>query len=174
MRLTHCSLRRALINMAKRDRDMRVAHGKGKPWDWSIDRRHTRRMKTMVQKYGWPTFRMVGKRGANAAWYLVQHADHVVDWQERCLAFMQSAMIHSQATPKFVAMLTDRVLVNRGKRQMYGSQWYMNGAGAFGPRPIARRLSLDVRRKRVGLSPFRAYEQNMRKLFRSWKPGPVV
>lgn len=170
MLLMHRALRRELIRMAKRDRDMRVAYGKGKPWDWSIDRQHTRRMKQIVRTFGWPTLHMVGKRGTDAAWYLVQHADHDVTWQERCLTLVRVAMRRGQATPKYVAMLTDRVLVNRGKRQRYGSQWYTNAAGVFGPRPIMRRASLNKRRKQMGLLPFDAYERRMRKLYRSWKP----
>lgn len=173
MWLTHRSLRHALINMAKRDRDMRVAHGKGKPWDWSVDRRHTRRMKAIVQQYGWPTFRMVGKRGADAAWYLVQHADHDVAWQERCLALMRSAMTRGQATQRLFAMLTDRVLVNQGKWQLYGTQWCSDRGTLELRRPIRDRRRLAARRRVAGMNTFREAKRDMQRRYREWRPGPT-
>ncbi|MBI4434580.1 hypothetical protein HY635_02075 [Candidatus Uhrbacteria bacterium] len=163
-------LRLELLRMRRRDLAMRRAClYRAKPWDQSVDRTHTQRMKVIVRRYGWPTYDMVGKRAANAAWLLVQHADHDVAWQERCLAMMRDAVSAGQATPKFFAMLTDRVRVNRGKRQEYGSQWWVH-QGVFGPRPIHDRRRLNARRRAVGLPSFAVYEREMWKLYQRVHP----
>lgn len=157
-------LRSTILAMQRRDLAMRRAHiFRAKPWDRTVDRVHTQRMRAIVRRYGWPTYDMVGKRAADAAWLLVQHADHDVVWQERCLAMMQNAVSAEQATPKFFAMLTDRVLVNHGKRQKYGSQWWVH-RGVFGPRPIRDRRRLNARRRAVGLPPFAVYEREMQQM----------
>lgn len=169
--MAHPALARELIRMMRRDQRMRIAFGKGKRrWDRFLDRAHTKRMKVIVRTYGWPTFAMVGKRGAVAAWFLVQHADHDVGWQERCRARMERAVAERQAPPEFYAMLVDRVLVNHGKRQRYGSQWYTNTRGVFAPRLIQNRKQLALRRRRMGMRPFREYEKQMRAMFRRWQP----
>lgn len=50
---------------------------------------HTSRMKAIVAQVGWPTNRMVGSNGAQAAWLLVQHADHDKVFQQAVLKHMQ-------------------------------------------------------------------------------------
>jgi hypothetical protein len=37
-----------------------------------VDRKNTERLKQIVSKIGWPTKAMVGKKGASAAWHIVQ------------------------------------------------------------------------------------------------------
>jgi hypothetical protein len=54
-----------------------------------------------------------------------------------------------------VAYLTDRVLVNEGKQQMYGTQ----GAGATSPSEEAR---IDKNRRALGLEPWRSYVEKLR------------
>src|SRR4051794_26575249 len=49
-----------------------------------IDRDNTDRMKEIVKK-GWPGKSLVGRDGAQAAWILVQHADHDRSFQKECL-----------------------------------------------------------------------------------------
>ena len=41
-----------------------------------LDLSNTRRMKQIIGRYGWPGQSMVGARGCEAAWLLIQHADH--------------------------------------------------------------------------------------------------
>ena len=155
MRVQESKFRLERLAMAKRDQAMRKGCIlRGKPWDSTIDLRNTRRMKLIVQRYGWPTMPMVGKRAAMAAWLLVQHADRDVAWQERCLALLGAAAEEGTIERWHWAFLTDRVRVGRGKPQIYGTQFHTNARGKAAPRPIRDRKHLDVRRRAVGLSKF--------------------
>jgi hypothetical protein len=61
--------------------------------------------------------------------------DHDVKFQEYCLNLMKNAS-DGDVLKKQIAYLTDRILVNTGKKQLYGTQFYLNKKGVYGPRPI--------------------------------------
>ncbi len=70
---------------------------------------------------------------------------------------MQSFGTH-EVSPGDVAYLTDRVLVNEGKPQVYGTQFHeVNGHPE--PRPIEDPDSVDVRRAGVGLGTLAEYRE---------------
>lgn len=124
-----------------------------------VDAKHTARMKAIVARHGWPLRSMVGDDGAVAAWLLVQHADLDPEFQRRCLELMQAAP-PGETNRQNVAYLTDRVLVNEGKKQLYGTQFWLV-RGELVPRPIEAEAELDQRRKSVGLSSMNEYRTHM-------------
>jgi hypothetical protein len=124
-----------------------------------VDAKHTARMKEVIDKYGWPGKRMVGEDGAFAAWLLVQHADADPAFQKRCLELMQAAP-EGEVTKSNVAYLVDRVRVNSGEKQLYGTQfWTVDGE--LKPRPIEDEANLDKRRAEAGLGTMAEYTKQM-------------
>lgn len=126
----------------------------------------SRRMKRIVNRYGWPTKKLVGKRASHFAWLLVQHADNDVKFQEYCLKLIKETGQDDEVTKMQIAFLTDRVLVNKGKSQIYGTQFYADKDGKIIPRPIIDLLHLDDRRKIMGLRSFKEYKIEIE---RKWK-----
>jgi len=55
-----------------------------------------------------------------------------------------------------LALLTDRVKINQGMLQVYGSQLECRD-GAYRPKPVENPETLDERRASVGLQPFDEY-----------------
>jgi len=92
-------------------------------------------LKKIIKEIGWPVISKVGKEASQAAWLVAQHADHDVKFQEYCLNLMKNAS-DGDVLKKQIAYLTDRILVNTGKKQLYGTQFYLNKKGVYGPRPI--------------------------------------
>jgi hypothetical protein len=119
-------------------------------WDKEIDRKNTERMKLIIKEIGWPTRTKVGERGMKDAWLLVQHADHDLEFQRQCLELML-AEDPDEVGRRNIAYLTDRVLVNEGKPQLYGSQ-FTGTSGAFIPKPVEDMEHINDRRKEMGLS----------------------
>lgn len=148
--------------MMKRDQEMRNS---GK-YNSLIDKSNTASMKQIVRNYGWPGYQLVRKDGALAAWLLVQHADHDLVFQKKCLSLIENAVKRGQADKVSLAYLTDRVLVHEKKKQLYGTQFYLNKKGKYGPRPIKDLAKLDERRKVCGLEPFKKYEKTMQRAYR--------
>lgn len=119
----HLELREELKAMADADQAVRkkATAAKGKPEPevidtmMHVDRRNTARMHEIVDTYGWPTKTLVGAKASHEAWLLVQHADHDVEFQQRCLKLVTAHLRDGETTKTEFAYLTDRVLVNTGK-----------------------------------------------------------
>lgn len=124
-----------------------------------IDRDNTARLRAIVSEHGWPTRSLVGADGAKAAWLLVQHADLAPDFQRRCLELMQAAP-EGEVARDHIAYLTDRVAVNSGQPQVYGTQFHSVG-GKLVPRPIRDPQAVDARRANMNLSSLGIYTRHM-------------
>src|SRR5689334_12841618 len=86
----------------------------------TIDSENTGRMKEIIKQYGWPGPNLVGDDGTEAAFLLVQHADH--EFQKQVLPLVREAYHSHKLSGQDYALLLDRVLVSEGKLQVYGTQ----------------------------------------------------
>jgi uncharacterized protein DUF6624 len=123
-----------------------------------VDRKNTTRLKAIVAKYGWPGKTLVGEQAANAAWLLVQHADHDRPFQRQCLKLMEEAAKKGEVSKRDVAYLVDRLLVADGKRQRYGTQFKLE-KGEWIPNPIEDPASVDKRRAELDMPPLAEYKK---------------
>ncbi len=127
-------------------------------WDKKIDLANTQSLKRIIKTHGFPTRSLVGEEAFHGVWLLVQHADHDIVFQKYVLELLIALADQNEADKPDVAFLTDRVLVNSGEAQIFGTQFFINSHGEFKPRPIANSSELDVRRSAYGLEPFHEYE----------------
>jgi hypothetical protein len=120
-------------------------------------------LKEVIAKHGWPSFSMVGKEGAIDAWLLVQHADADPKFQRQCLDLMTKHP-NGEVQPSNVALLTDRVLLAEGKKQIYGTQFEFTDG-----KPMVLNLddpaNVDKRRAEVGLEPLEKYLEDSAKFY---------
>ncbi|MEW6734760.1 MAG: DUF6624 domain-containing protein [Acidobacteriota bacterium] len=130
----------------------------------NIDTKNTARMHEIIKEYGWPARSLVGYEGANAAWLLIQHADRDPEFQRECLALMKTAVEKGEASGIHFALLTDRVLVNQGKKQIYGTQFkYLDGE--LVPSPLEDPDNVDRRRQEIGLEPLEEYKNSLKEVY---------
>lgn len=150
--ITHPELRDELLAMAREDQDERTGVSPE-----NSDREHADRLAAIVERFGWPTRTMVGTDGGTAAWLIAQHADFDVDFQARMLRLLTAAADAGEASGGDLAYLTDRVAVNRGRPQTYGTQ--IGGCGPDGAKPgrIRDIAHVDERRADAGLSSLEEY-----------------
>jgi len=132
----------------------------------AVDLRHTRVVRLLLAQHGWPGNQRVGRDGAQAAWLLVQHADHDVQFQADCLKLLRAAVERDDASRQHMAMLTDRVLVGQGKPQIYGTQFTLTRGGKYVPRLIEAPARVDERRSALGLPPLAEYERRLNEIYR--------
>jgi hypothetical protein len=134
--------------------------------DWArwraIDEDNTLRMKAIVQEYGWPSVSLVGRDGAEAAFTLVQHADHA--FQVEMLPLVKNAYAAGELQGQDYALLQDRVLVGEGKPQIYGSQLQVVGQELV-VHPIEDEANVDRRRAEVGLPPLAEYIASAKQMY---------
>ncbi len=157
-------LRKELLKRMKEDQRIRMEE---KPDfdEWKkIDADNTAWMKTVIDKYGWPTNSMVGEDGALAAFLMTQHADADLEFQKRCFELMKKAVEQKDYSAAHLAYLTDRIRVAEGKPQVYGTQFFSEPGGEPRPRPIEDEANVDKRRAEVGLPPLAEYAAQMKSL----------
>jgi hypothetical protein len=112
------------------------------------------RLTEIIDEYGWPTAELVGREAARRAWLVAQHADRQLHLQRRALALMTEAVHAGNGDVAQLAMLHDRILVNEGRPQIYGTQIAGIADGAPVAWPCEDPEQLDERRAEVGLEPF--------------------
>lgn len=133
-------------------------------WDESIDHRNTERMKDIIDEIGWPSISKVGKAGSSNAWLLVQHADHDLDFQKKCLELMKLEA-EGEVSKRDIAYLEDRILTGQGMPQSYGTQFYTNSDGQLVPLPIQDPDNVDKRRAVMGLETLTENQKRMQKQY---------
>lgn len=122
-----------------------------------IDRRNMARLEEIIEQHGWPGKSLVGAEAGKAAFLILQHSD--LRRQEKYLSLLKEAAKKGDTPPADVAMLEDRVLVRRGKKQLYGTQVHSGPetGGKLVLSPIEDEERVDKRRASVGLMPLREY-----------------
>jgi hypothetical protein len=70
---------------------------------------------------------------------------------------LAEAVDQGEATQRQLAYLTDRVRMNEGREQLYGTQLAGVRDGTVVPWPFENSEQLDARRAAVGLAPFAEY-----------------
>ena len=107
---------------------------------------------------------MVGRKAASAARLLAQHADKDPAFQEKRLALMRE-LPENEVILWNIALFEDRVRMNTGRPQLYGTQFKMS-KGNFGPAgPIEDEEHLEERRAAMGLETFEEYSREMREMY---------
>jgi hypothetical protein len=155
-----CRIADELIAMAAHDRkvcDELAASGalyEGyDPRMAAVHEKNALRLREIMAQIGWPTERVVGKRAAEAAWLIAQHAIAHPQFQRSCLEFLAMAA-REQLVPAWQpAMLEDRIRVFEGRPQLYGTQLEPDEHGNMRPHTIEDPKGVDERRRAVSLEP---------------------
>ncbi len=148
-------LRNELVAMMEEDQAERTGGG------MIADGARVARLKEIIEEHGWPTYDLVGRRGADAAWLIAQHADLDPEFQRAALVLLREAAATGQASPGNLAYLEDRVAVADGQPQAYGTQVQCTAAGPVPRTPIRARAGLAERRAEAGLPPYASYLREM-------------
>ena len=126
-------------------------------------------IQSILNKHGFPGYDIVGKEGSANYFLLVQHSDFNVDFQKRALKLMKKQVDKKNASGSTYAFLVDRIELNSGKQQIYGTQVQMGRSGTKLKLCIDT-LNLDKRRKAVGLMPIKEYLQQCDETFKEMNP----
>lgn len=80
-----------------------------------------KRIEQIINQYGWPTFSMVGEKSASAVFYIIQHSK--TEYMKKYLPLMEQQVVKGEANVKLYVMMVDRLLMNKNKKQLYGTQF---------------------------------------------------
>jgi hypothetical protein len=107
----------------------------------------------IVSIHGWPGVSLVGQEGCRAAWLVAQHSNCTPELQRKFLAALRTASENGDVPAKQLAFLTDRILFNENKPQVFGTVLDWNKIGELSCE-VEDPANLDSRRKDVGLPAF--------------------
>jgi hypothetical protein len=114
--------------------------------------------KSIIAKYGYPGYSLVGESGSSKFWAIVQHCDDDVAFQQKVLLLMKKEVDRKNASGENYAYLTDRVLTNLNQKQLYGTQGINDPkTKKWAPLPIKDAAHVEARRKAIGLMPLKQY-----------------
>ncbi len=121
----------------------------------TLDGAHTQLLKELLRDYDWIDAHRFGPRIASHAWVLAQHADADPAFQQTALDRMEPYLENGGVRPGDYAYLFDRVAVNQGRPQRYGTQ--PEGTcipdSSLSPKPLEDPDGVDARRAELGLGP---------------------
>lgn len=146
-------LRAELLEMVRVDQAMR--NGEIKVDDYAeIDQKNTRRLEEIVLQFGWPTSKLVGEDGSDAAWLLAQHADLKPEFQKKVLQLMEPLVLSGEVQGRHYGYLYDRT----HQPQKFGTQGNCVG-NQWEPREMEDSSKVESLRKEYGMMPFAEYKQ---------------
>lgn len=166
------SLKNELIEMEVQDQNIRKELGKV-GWDKApkallakaneIDQNNTDRLKLIIKKHSWLTKNLVGIEGIGAAFLIIQHSPDI-EFKAQMLPHLKKSYLDGDGiTGQQVALLTDKVLISQGKKQVYGTQYdVVDSEIVF--KSIEDEASVDKRRREMKLPPLNFYRKLMEEI----------
>jgi hypothetical protein len=118
-----------------------------------------KKVRTILDNYGWPTNEMVGEQGNWTICNVIQHADNEV--RIKYLPLMREAVKEKKLEPRFLVRAEDRIVTETGGLQIYGGQMkYYPETKSFNVWPVLDPKNIDKRRAEIGLEPIEAFLKN--------------
>lgn len=105
---------------------------------------------------GWPAKEAVGSDGLRTLFLVIQHADYYT--QKRYFSMIEEAAKRKELPAQFPALLLDRILMEEGKPQVYGSQVIQHRrTRKYMVYNLSDPRNVDKRRLAVGMLPMAEY-----------------
>lgn len=122
------------------------------------DSAHSRRLRELIEKHGWPRSSDIGREAAQAALLIVQHTPFE-DWQRRMLPYVEQAVGAGDLEGQDYAILYDRVQMKLGRPQRFGTQLSSTEDGGLRLYSLENPAALDSLRAELSLPPLEEYLQ---------------
>jgi len=122
-----------------------------------IDARAAGFMHDLLEDWDWIDRERFGSKVSQYAWLLVQHADNHPDLQALALKRTEPYLQQNGIRKADYAHLWDRVAINAGREQRYGTQpiWECSDDGGLELEPVEDPEQLDQRRAALDMKPHR-------------------
>jgi hypothetical protein len=118
-----------------------------------------KKVKAILDKYGWPTKEMIGEQGNWTICNVIQHSDNEV--RIKYLPMMRKAVKDKKLEPRFLVRAEDRIATEKGDLQIYGGQMkYYPETKSFNLWPVYDPVNIDKRRAEIGLEPIAEFLKN--------------
>lgn len=111
-----------------------------------------KKVRRLLDTYGWPTKEMSGENGNWTICNVIQHSDNKI--RLKYLPMMRQAVKEKKLEARFLVRAEDRIATARGDLQIYGGQMkYYPETKSFNVWPVYDPINVDKRRAKIGLEP---------------------
>jgi hypothetical protein len=145
------NLNRILERIHDRDQDNRGDN----MIDEEVDQRNLTAIEQILEKCGMPTIETAGDKGMSAIWLVIQHAS--AEKRTEYFPMLLKAAENGDLERQDIALMQDRMLMDAGKPQLYGSQIMMSEDGTYELHDLKEPEKVDARRAIMGLGPLSDY-----------------
>ena len=121
----------------------------------NIDHENQARVVSLLEKCGWPRNATVGEKGMKAVFLALQHASK--ELREKYFPLVRTSAEKGELPLKAVAMMEDRMLMENGKKQKYGTQVISYNNEPLQLHPIEDEDNVNRRRAGMGMEPIEEY-----------------
>ena len=144
-----CTKKDSILNMVY-DSDQRIRKENNLIKYAKEDHRNQELVISIIEKCGMPTLAEVSQKQMNAIWFGLQHTDKKN--RKKYFPKIEKAVQNGDLNKQQYAQMKDRILMDKGKPQLYGSQ-IKNGKLYTLDSP----KTVNERRKEMGLQPIEDY-----------------
>lgn len=126
-----------------------------------VDERNRKRLNEIIREHNFPTTKLIGRDAMRGVFLIIQHADGDREWQKSQLVNLKQAVDAGDLPKQNYAYLYDRIKVNEGQAQRYGSQFenVNSEKGIAQLRPTEDLDNLNQRRKAMEMMPIETYKR---------------
>lgn len=149
-----CSkIQQILEGVYENDQKTRQGGGMG---DTDIDKKNQQIVVSIIENCGFPKSEKHGRKSVEAVFFVIQHAGRSL--REKYFLQIEESAERGDLERGQVALMEDRILMDRGEKQKYGSQVQkINGSADWTLYPIEDPQNVNKRRAEVGLGPIEEY-----------------
>lgn len=154
---TNHGLRDEIERMFKADQQVRQHLDTDLTQMQKADRQHASPLQRILDRYGIPTYSMVGPEAAGHFVVMIQHQP--AQFRRQVLPKLEALVEAGQADPESYALVYDRSQGDVGKKQRYGENFVCNPGEKLHMAPVEDEPHLNQRRAELGLVRIEVYER---------------
>jgi hypothetical protein len=119
----------------------------------TAERANAERFGAWMSACGWPRRSVEGNEASRNAWLVAQQRRADLPFQRQVVRQLELAVLDGEAPAMHLAAASDRLAVQEGRPQRYGTQLRQAGACGWDYYQLDDPARVEARRKRLGLPP---------------------
>jgi hypothetical protein len=127
----------------------------GSVYKQTTDNENQQIVMNIIETCGFPTKNEVGENGMTAIFLALQHGNPT--GRKEYFPLLKKACRKGDIEQQYIALLEDRILVDEGEKQIYGTQLIKINDGELKLAPLVNPQKVNKRREKVGLTPIEDY-----------------
>lgn len=135
----------------------------------NMDKINLQALLGLINKYGYPKISDVGKKSAEAAFLIIDHAD--LKTMKAYLPKLEQACKEKEAIGDWYATMYDRILIDEGKPQKYGTQYVLspNEPETYVLGALENSEKVNEYRQQMGMNPLSENDMQVKFKFKKNK-----